>query len=82
MCLINPYSYLRGIYTRRKRSSEIANRDRTETRVNRMTTQLMKRHVLNEVFTRPSTTTANGMATHPTRKSAIARDAIRQNVGC
>ncbi|KAI9548904.1 hypothetical protein NQZ68_003438 [Dissostichus eleginoides] len=35
-------SYQRGICTRRKRSKEIVVRDKTETRVNRTTTQLMK----------------------------------------
>lgn len=81
MWLCRP-SYLIGIHTRRKRSTAIAARHRTETRVSRMTTQLMKRQVLNEVFTGPSTTTANGIATQPTRKSATASETIRQKVVC
>lgn len=81
MWLCRP-SYLIGIHTRRKRSTAIAARHRTETRVRRMTTQLMKRQVLNEVFTRSSTTTANGIATQPTRKSATASETIRQKVVC
>lgn len=60
----------------------IAVRDKTETRVNKMTTQLMKRQPWKEVLTRPSTNTASGMATQPTMKSATARETIRLKVGC
>lgn len=75
-------AHLKGMKTRRNLSTEMASRDMTEVIVNMTTTQLMKRHTLNEVYTRPSTSTASGTATEPTRKSAAARETKKQKVGC
>lgn len=75
-------TYPRGVHTRKKRSSAIAIRHKTETRVNVMTTQLRNRQPWTEVSARPSTATADGMATQPTKKSATAKETIRHMVGC
>lgn len=75
-------TYPRGVHTRKKRSSAIAIRHKTETRVNVMTTQLRNRQPWTEVSARPSTATADGMATQPTKKSATAKETIRHKVGC
>lgn len=75
-------AHLRGMKTRRYRSTEMASRNSTEANVNKISTQLMKRQTLNEIFTLPSTSIAAGTATEPTRKSATARETIKQKVGC
>lgn len=70
------------MHTRKKRSSAIAIRHKTETRVNVMTTQLRNRQPWTDVSARPSTITADGMATQPTMRSAAAKETMRHKVGC
>jgi len=74
-------SHLRGICSRRYRSTAIAISDSTDACVSTSTTQLRSRHSSGIRLTQPSNSTARGTAATPTKKSATAKETRKQKVG-